>query len=165
MSTNTKSLKEWWGPKSNGLVVMYVIFSLVLVAFVVFLVLWLIDEAKPAPVPNYSAWQGTDRGLQKYFGLDIAQKQFLTYNATFEVVGADGVDVSGDFTATLEGPPIVKIRWIQSKNLNVATIILDADSPTQRTVQLSRLTLQSLTPAFNSAQNVAPIPRLFNTFY
>lgn len=134
-------------------------------AFVVLLVLWFLDEAKITPVPNYSSWQGQDQGLDKYFGLNIAQRQFLTYNASFEVVGAEDVDVSGDFTTTLPGYPPVKIKWITSPDVNVATIIIDVDSATQRRIQLYRLTLQSMTKTFNTLQNVPSIPRLFNKFY
>jgi hypothetical protein len=161
----TSSVKEWWGPSSNGLIVMYVMFGLFLAAFVVFLVLFILDEAKMALVPNYSSWQGQDQGLERYFGLNIAQRQFSTYNASFEVVGVENVDVSGDFTATVPGPPPVKIKWITSSDINLATIILDVDSAAQRTIQLYRLTLQSMTQAFNTLQNVPPIPRLFNQFY
>jgi len=159
------SLKEWWGPKSNGLIVMYINLAVFFTGFVFFLVLWLLDEAKVAPEPYYSSWQGMDQGLERYFGLNIQLRQFLTYNASFEVVGVEDVDVSGDFITTLPGPPPVKIKWIRSSDVNLATIIIDVDSPAQRTIQLYRLTLQSLTPAFNSVQQVPGVPKLFNAFY
>lgn len=158
------SAKEWWGPSSNGLVVMYIMFTLFVAAFVVFLVLWIMDE-KAINIPNYSSWYGQDQGAVKFFGLNIAQRSFLTYNVSFEVVGVEDIDVSGDFTAVVPGPPPVKIKWIKSNDVNFATIIIDIDSAAQRTIHLHRLTLQSLTQVFNKIQNIKSIPRLFNAFY
>jgi hypothetical protein len=160
-----KSVREWWGPITNGLWVMCVISIMFFSGFIVFLVLWLLDEERLAPIPNYSTWQGIDQGLERYFGLNISQKQFLTFNASFEVIGAENVDVSGDFLTEIPGPPQVKVKWITSKDVNLATIILNVDSAAQRTVQLYRLSLQSLTSVFNRIQDVPQIPRLFNTFY
>ena len=151
--------------ESKWAYVLYTFLAVAISAFVVFLVLYIIEVGKNNERASYETWVGTDGGVSRYFGLDLARKQILTFNSSFEVVGASDVDVSASmFTATIAGPPSTVLEW-RTNNLNSATIVIDPDASTRRTVQLTRLTLQSLTVAFNSVQSVPAIPTLFNQFY
>jgi hypothetical protein len=162
----SSKISKWWQKDNNGLNIMYGLFGVFFTAFTVFLTLYLIDESKMSLV-TYQTWYSKDSGKDLYFGLDLTKRQFLTFNASFEVIGSSNVDVSKDFKTTVKsGTSVQNIEFFHSStDVNVATIILEPDSSTQRKIKLQRLTLQSLTDTFNSVQNVPTVTRLFNEYY
>ena len=137
-------------------------------AFVVFLVLYLVEILSTSSSNgrvNIETWTGFDLDMPRYFGLNHLTQQFVTFAPSFQTIGAVSVDVSSDFTATIPSDPPMVIEWQVSPDPNVASIVLQADSPARRRIDLTRLSLQSLLPAFNATQDTVSIPTLFNPFY
>jgi hypothetical protein len=151
--------------KDHGITIMSVLFAIFLIAFVITLIIYIIRVKNEPAVPFITTWTGNDQGKNVFFGTNSETNQFFTYTASFEVIGVTVDDVSRDFSATLSGPPVIGVRFVYGDNMNFATLLVDPDGVTRHTVQLSRLNLQSLTPAFNAAQDVPQSPTLFNQFY
>ena len=149
--------------QEHGIVIMSSLFVIFFAAFIVILVLYIIKIENEGNEIKYTTWTGVDQGNNVFFGLNLSTNQFLSYTSSFEVIGVTVDNVAEDFFATLTNPTI-NLQFIYSGDVNIATIIVEPDSTTRRTILLSRLTLQSLVPAFNSAQNVDAIPTLFSPF-
>ena len=130
--------------------VVSIVFLLAAIGFAVWKFAFSTTSCNSAKCPQieHIIYKGEDRGADVYYALNRAENYFQTLTPyTHNVLTESVQDITADkFTVTFDfgGGIKTQIQFVKGPTLDVATVIVEVNMPSQRTISLRLTTMRDL---------------------